>query len=125
VQGQWRVPTSLISADIVDKKDYTGEDVAVRGAFGPEITIPTAIIRIKSPKFPNDDFVILIVGVVDSKLPYDVDMVIGNNLFSENRHVYDIIGVDACLNADTAIKRTESNTWESASGSSRMFSHIT
>ena len=94
---------SLLTADIVDKHDYTGEKIAVRGAFGPEIKIPTARVRIKAPKFRYDEFVTLIVGVVDGKLPYDVDMLIGNSLFTENPHVYDIICVDASLNADDSV----------------------
>jgi hypothetical protein len=85
---------SLASAHLVDESAYTGNQISVRGIFGPEVKIPTAVIRIKSPKFRFSDYVSLEVGVVDSKLSFDVHLLLGNNLFDGSSRVLDVIRID-------------------------------
>ena len=88
---------SLAHNDIVDKSAYTGETISVKGLFGPEVQVPIAVVYIKSPKFRLDDYLCLKVGVVDIKLPFDVDLLIGNDLFDDSGNLFDVIRVEGCL----------------------------
>jgi hypothetical protein len=88
---------SLAYKDIVDQSAYTGETITVRGLFGPEVKVPMAVVHIKSPKFHLDDYLALRVGVVSTKLPFDVDLLIGNDLSFDSCNLFDVIRVEGCF----------------------------
>jgi hypothetical protein len=82
---------------IVDQSAYTGETITVRGLFGPEVKVPIAVVHIKSPKFHLDDYLALRVDVVSTKLPFDVDLLIGNDLSYDSCNLFDVIRVEGCF----------------------------
>lgn len=85
---------SIAHENLVDRSTYTGETISVKGLFGPEIKIPTAVVQIKSPRFSYDDYIELKVGVVDCELPFDVDLLIGNDLCENHCDLIDVIRVE-------------------------------
>jgi hypothetical protein len=56
-----------------------------------------AVVHIKSPKFHLDDYLALRVGVVSTKLPSDVDLLIGNDLSFDSCNLFDVIRVEGCF----------------------------
>ena len=98
---------SLFSKSIVDDRAYTGETISVRGIFGPEVQIPMAIVRIKSPKFSFDGYVELKAGVVDTELPFHVDALIGNDLFG---NCVDVLCVNDCHLVNPAVVQPTINS---------------
>ena len=125
IQGHEEVPckayrdsgasVSLISKCVVDERNYTGETISVRGIFGPEVQIPMAIVLIMSPKFSFDDYLELKAGVVDSELPFQVDVLIGNDLFGNANNCVDVLCVnDRHRERAAAAQHTRHSTLNSA-----------
>jgi hypothetical protein len=81
---------SLVSNAYVNESDYTGEMITVKGIFGPAVQILAAVIQIKSPKFGFDDYVSLKVGVLDTKLLFEVDLFAGNDLCRDGLNLSDV-----------------------------------
>jgi hypothetical protein len=90
---------SLAYKDTVDQSAYTGtgETITVRGLFGPEVKVSMTVVHIKSPKFHLDDYLALRVGVVSTKLSFDVDLLMGNDLSYDSCNLFDVIRVEGCL----------------------------
>ena len=75
---------SLVNSKYIQDAEYTAEKIEVSGIFGPPIKIPVAKIQVKSPKFQFDGFLAVEVGVVDIKLPFGADVLLGNGIYVLN-----------------------------------------
>ena len=71
--------------------------ITLKGAFdgNKTHTIPTAVVKLRSPRFCYDKDVEVRVGVTEM-LPPKVDCLIGNGLFKLHPHLKDIIIVREC-----------------------------
>lgn len=79
---------------VVDESSYTGETVEIHGVCEPWVKLPTAKIKVMSPKFFVDEYLELEVGVARSSLPmHDVHLLLGISFFVGNPKVTDIISV--------------------------------
>ncbi len=96
---------SLVNAAFVNACDYTGDTITVSGVFGPPTTIPTAKIRVKSPKFCFHDYVTIEVGVVETDLPFASHLLLGNSVYLLNKQISDIITVTDLNNGFLPLNR--------------------
>jgi len=81
---------TLIHPDYIDKSDYTGEHILLRGAFdGPNENhrVPLAVVNLRAPSLHCDRDVSVTVGVWPLA---EFQCIVGNSLFRENSEFSDI-----------------------------------
>ena len=107
---------TIVSSKFVHAENYTGETVLIAGITGVEQSLKIAKVKICSPRFRCEAAIDVQVAVLPSKLPFDVDCLLGNALFN-NSQFTDVIEVSnvepelTCLfeshaSQDVVIKRS-------------------
>ena len=81
---------TVCRSSILPKSALIDKWVNIQGVTGVVESMQLARVNIRSPKFGFNGETSVIVGCI-RKLPYDV--LIGNTLFEENRHLRDVINV--------------------------------
>ncbi len=81
---------TLVNSGFVHEKDYTGDQISIRGIFGKGKTVKMARIRLTAPKLGADKAHEIVVGAVPNLRP---QVLLGNNLFRGVTVFRDIINV--------------------------------
>jgi hypothetical protein len=86
---------TLINSNLVDKSEYTGQTVVIQGVLEPKQTVPIARLKLSSPKFKFNGQVEVNVAVINPPLPFEVDCLLGNELFDLNPQICDLISISS------------------------------
>ena len=74
---------SIIGAEHSDKCQLTDKTVTVVGISGQPQTLKVGLLALKSPHFGYSDTVLTEVAILDAPLPNNVDILLGNLLYSK------------------------------------------
>lgn len=83
---------TIVQKLLVNDENYTGKTKRIEVVGGQVIDVPLAEIEIWSPHFKCNHSVTATVAVMD-KIPFNVQILIGNDLFENNRELCDVISV--------------------------------
>ena len=85
--------------------------ITLKGAFdkGGSHKVPTAVVKIRSPRFLYDRDVQVTMGVSDS-LPHGINCLLGNELFRCHKQLTDIISVRQNVTNDDGDTETQQQT---------------
>jgi hypothetical protein len=83
---------------LLDESAYTDQTVVIQEVLGPEQTVPISCLKQSSPKFKFNGQVEVNVADINLPLPFEVDCLLGNELFDLNPQICDLISISSTAN---------------------------